>query len=195
MLKSTVWGCVGLLALVGYAATARAEGVKVGDKAPNFKAESTDEKILTLADFKDAKVLIVCFTCNACPVAVAYEDRFIEFKKKYSEKDVKFVAINANATEDLAAMKKRAEEKDFNFPYAYDGSGKSAEAYGAKVTPHMFVIDSQGIVAYIGSFDDEMAADKAKKHFVVDAVDALLAGKKPETTEHAAFGCTIKFKK
>jgi peroxiredoxin len=195
MLKSAVWGCVGLLSVMGCAAAVRAEGVKVGDKAPNFKVESTDEKVLTLADFKDAKVVVVCFTCNQCPVAVAYEDRFIEFNKKYAEKGVKFVAINPNATESLDAVKKRAEEKDFNFPYAYDGSGKSAETYGAKVTPHLFVINADGIIAYIGSFDDEMAVDKVKKHFVVDAVEALLAGKKPETTEHEAFGCTIKFKK
>ncbi len=194
MLKSTLMGCVGLL-LLGSAGLLRAEGVKVGDKAPDFKAESTDGKILTLSDFKDAKVLVVCFTCNTCPIALAYEERFIQFNKKYAEKGVQFVAINPNATESLAAVKKRAEEKDFNFPYAYDASGKSAAAYGAKVTPHLFVIDAKGVVAYIGSFDDAMPADKVTKHFVIDAVEALLAGKKPETTEHEAFGCTIKWKK
>ena len=192
MTKSSVWGCVGLMVVLGGISTLRAEELKVGDKAPNFKAESTEGKVLTLGDFKDAKVLIVCFTCNECPVAAAYEDRFIEFNKKYREKDVRFVGINVNVTEDLKAMKKRAEEKSLNYPYAYDGSGKSAEAYGAKVTPHLFVIDSAGVVAYIGSFDDDMAADKAKKHFVADAVDAVLAGKMPETTTNEAFGCTIK---
>jgi peroxiredoxin len=192
MTKSSVVGCVGLMVALGCLSAVRAEGVKVGDKAPNFKAESTDGKVLTVGDFKDAKVLVVCFTCNECPVAAAYEDRFIEFNKKYHDKDVKFVAINVNVTEDLKAMKKRAEEKSLNYPYAYDGSGRSAEAYGAKVTPHLFVIDSAGIVAYIGSFDDNMAADKAKKHFVADAVDAVLAGKMPETTTNEAFGCTIK---
>jgi peroxiredoxin len=195
MMKASTWAWVGLLSLVGGTAVVRAEGVKVGDKAPNFKAESTDDKVLSLGDFKDAKVLVVCFTCNECPVAAAYEDRFIEFTKKYTEKGVKFVAINVNTTEDLAAVKKRAEAKNFNYPYAYDASGKSAEAYGAKVTPHLFVIDSKGVIAYIGSFDDQMEADKAKSHFVTDAVEALLAGNRPETTEHEAFGCTIKYKR
>jgi peroxiredoxin len=192
MTKSSVWQCVGLLVVLGCCSTVRAEGLKVGDKAPNFKAESTDGKVLTLGDFKNAKVLVVCFTCNECPVAAAYEDRFIEFNKQYHDKDVKFVAINVNVTEDLKAIKKRAQEKNFNYPYAYDSSGKSAEAYGAKVTPHLFVVDSAGVVAYIGSFDNDMAADKAKQHFVADAVDAVLAGKMPETTTHEAFGCTIK---
>lgn len=192
MAKSGVWGCVGLMFVLGCVSALRADELKVGDKAPGFKAESTDGQVLALDDFKDAKVLVVCFTCNECPVAVAYEDRFIEFNKQYQDKDVKFVAINVNVTEDLQAMKARAEEKKFNFPYAYDGSGKSAEAYGAKVTPHLFVLGPDRHVAYIGSFDDEMAADKVTKHFVPAAVDALLAGKQPEATANKAFGCTIK---
>jgi len=195
MLKTCVWGSVGLWVVLACTAVVRSEGVKVGDKAPNFKAESTEDRIVTLDDFKDAKVLVVCFTCNNCPVAVAYEDRFIEFNKKYADKGVQFVAINPNANENLEAIKKRTEDKQINYPYVHDGSGKSAVEYGAKVTPHLFVIDQKGLVAYIGSFDDEQATDKVKKHFVTDAVDALLAGKKPETTEHEAFGCSIKFKR
>ena len=192
MAKSGVWGCVGLMFMLGCVSAMRADELKVGDKAPAFKAESTDGKALTLDDFKDDKVLVVCFTCNDCPIAVAYEDRFIEFTKQYQDKDVKFVALNVNVTEDLEAMKTRAEKKKFNFPYAYDGSGKSAEAYGAKVTPHLFVLGPDRHVAYIGSFDDEMATDKVTKRFVPAAVDALLAGKQPEVTANKAFGCTIK---
>ena len=76
-------------------------------------------------------------------------------------------------------MKTRAEEKDFNFPYAYDESGKSAAAYRARVTPHLFIIDADRKVAYIGSFDDNMVSKKVTKNYVCDAVDALLGGKKP----------------
>ncbi|MHB0957270.1 MAG: thioredoxin family protein [Pirellulaceae bacterium] len=192
MVKASYLSGMGLLAVLTCATAVRAESLKVGDKAPNFKAETVDGKVISLEDAKGAKALVVSFTCNECPVAVAYEDRFIEFAKKYADKDVKFFAINVNSTEDLEAMKKRAEEKGFQYPYAYDASGKSAEAYGARVTPHLFVIDAEGVVAYIGSFDDNMNHDKATKHFVVDAVEALLEGKKPETTETKAFGCTIK---
>jgi peroxiredoxin len=181
-----------LLVVAFTVAPAGADTLSVGDKAPNYKAESVDGKVAKLGDTKGAKAVVVCFTCNKCPIAVAYEDRFIEFVKKYKDKGVQFIALNVNKTENLEEMKKRAEEKKFNFTYAYDESGKSATAYGARVTPHLYVIDRDGVVAYIGSFDDNMKAKRATKHYVVDAVDALLEGKRPETTETKAFGCTIK---
>src|SRR5688500_6904460 len=183
------------LALVALCVPAFAE-VEVGGKAPDFKGlPGTDGKQYGLADMKDAKVIVVCFTCNQCPMSVAYEDRFVEFTKKYGSKGVKFIAINANKknpTETLEAMKTRAEEKGFNFPYVYDASGESATAYGAKVTPHLFVLDADREVAYIGSFDDKR--ENASKQFVADAVDALLAGKKVEVTSNKAFGCGIQNK-
>jgi peroxiredoxin len=165
--------------------------LEIGAKAPEFKAlPGTDGKEYSLSDMKDAKVVVVCFTCNNCPVAVAYEDRFVEFSKQYANKGVKFVAINANRrTEDIAAMKTRAEEKGFNFPYTFDKSGKLATEYGARVTPHIFVLDQDRNVAYVGAFDDDQ--NKPTKKYVPDAVDALLTGKKVETTKTKAFGCGI----
>ncbi len=169
--------------------------VEIGAKAPDFKAKGIDGKEYTLASTKDAKVTVVVFTCNQCPMAIAYEDRLVELTKKYKEKGVQLVAINCNspsgASENLAAMKQRAEEKGFNFPYALDESGDSARAYGATVTPHFFVI-KEGKIAYRGSLDDQK--DKPTKHYLADALDALLAGKKPGTESTKAFGCGIKLK-
>ena len=151
------------LSVVALCAPAYAAELEVGAKAPDLTGLiGTDGKEYNLADMKD-KVVVVCFTCNACPVAVAYEDRFIEFQKKYGSKGVKFIALNANKkTEDIAAVKTRAEEKGFNFPYVYDKSGESATAYGARVTPHIFVLDQNRHVAYVGSFDDDL--NKPTKH-------------------------------
>jgi peroxiredoxin len=184
------------LSLVALCAPAFAGDLEVGGKAPDFKGlAGTDGKEYGLSSMKDAKVVVVCFTCNQCPMSVAYEDRFVEFAKKYNDKGVKFIAINANkanATETIEAMKTRAEEKGFNFPYVYDASGDSASAYGAKVTPHLFVLDKDRAVAYVGSFDDK--ANNPSKHYVSDAVDALLAGKKVEVSSNRAFGCGIRNK-
>jgi thiol-disulfide isomerase/thioredoxin len=141
---------------------------------------------------KAAKLIVIAFTCNNCPVAVDYEDRFIEFTKKYGNKGVKFIALNVNTTENLEQMKKRADEKDFNFPYAHDADGESYRGYNAKCTPHLFILDGDRNVAYIGSFDDARDVKKVSKNYVADAVDALLAGKKPETSETRPFGCSIK---
>ena len=173
-------------------ASEKGEPPHVGDKAPNFKAETVDGQIITLGDTKGAKAIVICFTCNGCPVAQAYEERFVEFNKKYADKGIKFVAINVNKGETLQDMKRRSEEKNFNFPYAYDESRESARNYGARVTPHLFILDADAMVAYIGAFDDNMNVKEVKEHYAADAIEALLKGEKPKTTETKAFGCGIK---
>jgi len=182
------------LSLAMLCAPAFAAELEIGAKAPEFKnLPGVDGKEYSLAEMKDAKVVVVCFTCNICPVAVAYEDRFVEFTKKYADKGVKFIAINANkASEDLAAMKTRAEEKGFNFPYVFDKTGELATQYGARVTPHIFVLDQNRNVAYVGSFDDKQ--NGPTKHYVEDAVNALLSGTKVEVASTKAFGCGIRNK-
>ncbi len=181
---------VAVAAVVIISTSSFAAGVAIGDKAPDFEAVGVDGRLVNIESVKDAKVVVVNFTCNDCPVAKAYEDRFIEFAKRYEDKGVKMLAINVNVSEDLDMMRERAQSKGFNFPYAYDASGDSARAYGATVTPHLFILDQNRNVAYKGSFDDKMS--EPSKHFAVDAVEAILAGKKPETASTKEFGCEIQ---
>jgi peroxiredoxin len=184
---------VSLALLAGLGGAASADEIALGEKAPDFKVKGIDGKEYTLESFKDAKAIVITFTCNNCPVAVAYEDRFIEFAKKTKEKGVAFLAINCNTSENLAAMKQRAEEKGFPFVYAYDETSDSGHKYGARVTPHIFVLDKDRKVAYRGSFDDKQ--DGPTKSYLADAVAAVIAGKKPELASTKAFGCGIKLKK
>jgi peroxiredoxin len=130
-------------------------------------------------------------------VAKAYEDRMVEFQKAYEDRGVRLVAINVNNGErdELPAMKERAEEKEFNFAYVDDPSQESARQYGAKVTPHVFVLDKDRKVAYVGAFDDNQDAEKVEVHYVKDAVDAVLDGRTPEVTDSKAFGCGIHWEK
>ncbi len=166
--------------------------VGVGDAAPNYTATCPAGNEHTLDSASAASdITVLCFTCNGCPVAVAYEDRFIEFAEKYKDKKVNFVALNSNG-ESAEAMKTRAEQKGYNFVYAADEGAAAAKAYGAKVTPEIFII-KDGKIVYHGSFDDKMK--NPERHYVADAVEALLAGKTPEVTETKAFGCGIKLKK
>lgn len=193
-MSRTIWMSLSLALLTAWVSSAvSAEEVEIGAKAPAFKAVGTDGKEYSLDSTKDAKVTVLAFTCNNCPVAIAYEDRFIEFQKKFGDKEVKFIAINVNASENLEAMKQRVEEKGINYTYVYDETGDSARAYGARVTPHIFVLDSEGHVAYCGSFDDKQK-EPTTPH-LENAVNALLAGKKPEMATTKAFGCGIKPKK
>ncbi|ASV77079.1 Alkyl hydroperoxide reductase and/or thiol-specific antioxidant family (AhpC/TSA) protein [Thermogutta terrifontis] len=189
-------GCLMLALGLGSCAVAEQKGVKVGDPAPDWKGIiGVDDKQHSLSDYKDAKLIVLVFTCNHCPVAKAYEDRLIALQKDYKDKGVQVIAVNVNnIPEDrLDRMKERAKEKGFNFPYIYDSSQKMGHDYGARVTPHVFVLDSERKIAYIGAIDDNMDPAKVKKHYLRDALDALLDGKSPPVAETKAFGCTIKY--
>ena len=172
--------------------------ISVGEKAPDFTAiPGIDDKKHSLREYKDAKAVVVVFTCNHCPVAVAYEDRIVALQKDYKKRGVQVVAICANPDEadKLDKLKERADSKKFNFPYLHDGDQKTGKAYGAAVTPHVFLLDKDRKISYMGAIDDNQNAEKASKHYLRDAIDASLAGKATETTETRAVGCGIKYSK
>ena len=178
------------------AAGANAADLTIGQPAPNFTdIVGIDDKPHGLADYADARLVVVVFICNHCPVAVAYEERLVALQKDYGPKGVQLVAVNVNnlPADRLDEMKKRAKEKGFNFPYLYDSSQKIGHDYGAKVTPHVFVLDGKRKIAYMGAIDDNMSAGKVKKHHLRNALDALLAGKKPSEAVIKQFGCSIKY--
>jgi peroxiredoxin len=168
----------------------------VGDPAPAFEGlVGTDDKNHSLEEFKEAKAVALVFTCNHCPVAKAYEDRLVALQNDYADKGVQVIAINVNNVEadKLPAMKERAEEKGFEFPYLYDPSQKSARDYGATVTPHVFLLDDERKLAFVGPVDDSQDETKIKHRYLRDAIDAVLAGKQPPATEVKPFGCGIAY--
>lgn len=177
-------------------ACSRAEELKVGTAAPDWSGiVGTDDKPHALADYKDAKLVVLVFTCNHCPVARAYEDRLVQLQADYKDKKVQVVAVNVNnnPADKLDKMKERAEDKKFNFPYLYDATQKIGHDYEAKVTPHVFVLDGSRKLAYVGAVDDKQNAKDVSKHFLRDALDALLDGKAPPVASTKAFGCGIKY--
>ncbi len=179
-------------------------GYKVGDRATDFKLMNVDGKMVSLADYKDAKGFIVVFTCNHCPFSVKYEDRLIALDKKYKKLGYPVVAINPNdakshPSDDFDNMVKRAKSKKFTFPYLHDESQAIATAYGASKTPHVYILQKGAagdVVKYIGAIDDNSDNVKeVKEKYVENAVDALLAGKSVSPDFTKAIGCTIKWKK
>jgi peroxiredoxin len=187
---------LGVLVVLGSTQTSFGGKLKIGDAAPRWSGiVGIDDNKHGLSDFSSAKVVVVVFTCNHCPVAVAYEDRLVALAKKYEPKGVQFVAVNVNnmPADKLDKMKERAEEKGFKFPYLYDPSQKIGRDYGASVTPHVFVLDKERKLAYTGAVDDSMNPDKVKVHYLSDALDALLDGKKPSRDVTRQFGCGIQY--
>ncbi len=171
----------------------------IGEKAPDFELPGVDGKDYSLDDFSDAEILVVVFSCNHCPYVVGSEDRMIDLYEEYSPKGVEMVAINSNETEghptdDFEHMKKRADEKGFEFPYLRDDSQDVARAYGALRTPHFFVFDSDRKLRYTGRMDDNPRdAAKATTSELRDALDALLDGREVPTPLTNPIGCNVKW--
>ena len=178
-----------------------AEGYQIGDVATDFSLLNVDGRYVSLADYPDAKGFLVIFTCNSCPYAVAYEDRIIALNEKYEPLGFPVIAINPNnpelkAADSYEAMKVRAREKGFNFPYLVDAGQAVYPQYGAARTPHVFLLEKQpqgNVVQYIGAIDDNYQdASQVEEKFVELAVDALLAGEQIEIKTTRAIGCSIK---
>jgi peroxiredoxin len=174
--------------------------LRLGQKAPDFNLPGVDGNRHSLASFKNAKVLVVVFWCNHCPYVVGTEDRINRFYADYSGKGVALVAINSNETQNhpgdsLDNMISRAKEKGFRFPYLRDETQQIALAYGALRTPHFYVFDAQRTLRYTGRMDDNPRnPGKEATHELRDAVDALLAGKKPPVELTNPIGCNVKWK-
>lgn len=194
----------GLFAVLAYISI-NAQGYSVGDEAADFKLKSTKGDLISLYDYDEAsKGAIVIFTCNHCPYAKAYEDRIIALDKKFKTMGYPVIAINPNDPEivpedSFENMVKRANEKNFSFPYLFDEKQETYKIYGATRTPHVYLLTKEGgqfKVAYIGAIDDNYKNPSAVgKEYLSDAVMALLDGKQPNPDFTKAIGCTIKSKK
>lgn len=199
MLRIAIGSLVLVSALMlagGARAAEKNKKLKIGDAGPVWTAlMGTDDKSHSLGDYKDAKALVIVFTCNHCPVAKAYQDRLIALQKDYQDKGVQIVAIcvNKGRADNLEAMKKRAADAGFNFPYLYDETQKSGKDYGATCTPHVFVLDKDHKLAYTGAIDDNMKAGDVKTQYLRDALDSILDGKQPVKAVTKQFGCGIKY--
>lgn len=187
------------LATLMSASVLSAEELAIGAKAPGFNLVNAVSGKNVAFKPGDGKPAVVIFTCNECPFAKAFEDRIVTIARDYSSKGVAFYALNPNDDqthpgETLDKMKDRATTKKFSLPYLKDGDSAIARAYGARVTPHVFVVDGKGVVQYRGYVDDSAKPGERTDTGLTDALDEMLGGKQIATTATRAFGCTIKWK-
>lgn len=187
-----------LMLLVAAVAGAQ-EQIAVGATAPDFKLVNAVDGKEVAFKAKDNNLKVVVFTCNQCPYAKAFEPRIIEIAEQFGPKGVSFYAVNPNdeakfSEETLENMKARATEKGYPFPYLKDGDSNIARAYGARVTPHVFVVDGTGAVIYRGYVDDSAKKDQRQTTGLTDALNATLNGRPVPNADTRAFGCTIKWK-
>ena len=193
-----------LLVLVFFAFSGFAQGLKIGDVAPDFKLMNVDGRYVSMADYPEAKGFIVIFSSNHCPFVVAVEDRMIALHHEFMPKGFPLIAIMPNdpvvePRDSFELMKVRAKEKGFPFPYVFDKGQKIFPQYGATHTPHVFLLERVGNelkVAYIGAIDNNVRdASMVTERFLANAINALLEGRRPNPEVTRAIGCTIKVRR
>lgn len=154
-----------------------------------------DGKKHSLADMKSKDVVVVVFTCNRCPIAQAYDKRLVKFAADYAKRKVGVVAISVSLEkgDGPAEMKTRAKQAGYTFPFIYDPTQKAGRVFGAKSTPHVFVLNKDRKIVYQGAFDDNMFAESVKTKYVNEVVEALLAQKTVPHTKSRTVGCSISY--
>jgi peroxiredoxin len=166
----------------------------------DFSLPGTDDQTHSLADFADAKVLVVIFMCNHCPYVHAVINRLVQIQADYSEKGVQLVGINANDSENypddsFESMKEAVQEFGINFPYLHDETQEVAKQYQAQCTPDIYIFDQDRKLSYHGRIDDNwQEPDQVTRHELREALDALLANQKPSEDQKPSMGCSIKWK-
>jgi len=177
---------------------------QIGQPAPAFRAVDSNGKARSLADFK-GKTVVLEWHNFGCPfVQKHYKSGNMQALQKKYGKDVVWLAVNSTYKGSSDWMEPAKIERDLKgfqaapAGYLMDEPGKMGMAYGAKVTPHMYVIDPQGKVVYNGAIDDKRSTDvddvKTSKNYVAAALDELKAGKPVTVASSTPYGCTIKYR-
>jgi peroxiredoxin len=173
--------------------------VSIGQQAPDFELPDTTGTIWSVSDGDGAQAIVVVFTCNHCPYALAWHERIAQVARDYADRGVRIMAVNANDAQryprdSLDAMRRRVEAEDWPMPYLRDESQDVARAFGARTTPDVFVLDSQLRLRYRGAPDSDYDDPGQNAACLRDALDAIVAGEQPARPETKPVGCSIKWK-
>jgi peroxiredoxin len=175
--------------------------LELGTPAPDFHLPDTTSKTVSLADFKEARALLVIFMCNHCPYVKHISSALARFAREYQQKGLAVVGINANdvTTHPEDSPEKMAEEvkaAGYSFPYLYDETQAVAKRYRAACTPDFFLFDRNHKLVYRGQFD----ASRPGSDVPVTgadlraAADAVLHGAAPSPDQKPSVGCNIKWR-
>lgn len=192
-------------AVMGWLAFANgAEAATVGEAAPAFTATTAEGKTVSLSDFA-GKIVVLEWHNKGCPFVVKHYDsgNMQALQKEMTEKDIVWLTVNSSAEGQQGyetgeeALKTAADSKAAATHILIDAKGEIGKAYDAKTTPHMFVVDKEGKLAYAGAIDDRASFKQedieGAKNYVREAVAALEAGKPVETASTKPYGCSVKY--
>jgi peroxiredoxin len=202
-MKSVLSRCLafalaGALLVTAARADEQHSGVSVGAAAPNFSLQDQDGKTRSLEDYK-GKVLVLEWFNEDCPFVQKHykEGHMNKLADQYKGQGVVWLAVNSTHGKDSKHNKQTAEQWKIDRPILNDSDGKVGKAYGATNTPHMYVIDKEGRVVYMGAIDDkndeETSSIASSKNYVQAALDAVLKGESVAMSQTKPYGCTVKY--
>lgn len=170
---------------------------EVARKAPDFKLNSFDGKTISLSDYKGKIVVLEWFNYE-CPFVLRHygsTPTMIGLANRYKDKNVVWLAINSTSYATPEENIDFAEKRRIPYPILDDRSGTVARAYGAVKTPHMYVIDTKGSVAYQGAIDNDQRGRKRQGviNYVDKALEELTDAKEVTTTDTMSYGSTVKY--
>lgn len=173
--------------------------LQIGEQAPDFRLPATDGRTYSLDDFKDARVLVVFFTCNHCPYVIGSDEVTRATALKYEPHGVRFVGINSNSVntkpeDSFEHMVARMEEHRFPWVYLRDESQEAAKAYGALRTPHFYVFDENRKLVYTGrGVDNPRDTSKMTVNDLDNALADIVAGRPVAVPLTNPIGCNVKW--
>jgi peroxiredoxin len=183
------------------AEAAAAESLAMGGSAPMSSTEmrNVDGEMHSIASVAQEKGTLVLFTCNHCPYAVAWQDRYVALAHEFMEQGIGVIAINSNddaeyPSDSFEGTVARAAELSMRFPYVMDETSDVARAFGAEKTPEAYLFDAEGHLVYHGAIDDSQDPEAIQEHYLRDALTAVTAGSAVAQAETLAVGCSIKFR-
>jgi hypothetical protein len=171
----------------------------LGAAAADFRLPATDGKSYGLADFADARALVVFFTCNHCPYVTNSDEGTRRTAERFAAQGVRFAGINSNSektnTKDsFPHMVERMKQHHFPWIYLRDESQDVARAYGALRTPHFYVFDDRRKLVYTGrGTDSPRDPAKVTTNDLVNALEDHLAGRPIRTPKTNPIGCNVKW--
>jgi peroxiredoxin len=175
----------------------KTEEARVGEPAPDFTLKDTEGKEYKLSDLR-GKVVVLEWINHECPVVNrVHKNKAIEnTRAQFKDQPVVWLAIDSShfANDKLSSIKKWKEEQKLDYPILLDAPGAVGRMYAAKTTPHMFVIDQKGNLAYTGALDKEADDEGEARQYVVEAVNALLKGSTVAISRTRPYGCSVKYK-
>lgn len=177
---------------------------QVGQPAPAFTLTDSDGKSHSLSDFQ-GKVVVLEWLNHGCPFVVKHYEsgNMQKLQKDYADKGVVWLSVVSSAPGKQGHMspedtnKTKAEKGSAATAILIDEDGTVGKLYNAKVTPEMFIINSDGVLVYAGAIDDKKSTDTADiagaKNYVAQALDEVLAGNPVSETTSTAYGCSVKY--